>query len=135
MVRQLRCWHQALLESLFQKSGKLSAAGCPEVFKVGGNSQPVIDSFKSAQHEGVFSQSSWLAHLRLYGGRPNCRRGARKHAAVRIGIAVEAMRPRLAVHADARLVASGIAEARVERKGTGLGIEVYHQQAVISVLA
>ena len=54
---------------------------------------------------------------------------------MRIGIAVEAMRPRLTVHADAGLVASGIAEARVEREGTRLGIEVHQQQAVISVLA
>jgi hypothetical protein len=48
---------------------------------------------------------------------------------------VEAMRPRLTVHADAGLVASGVAEARVEREGTRLGIEVHQQQAVISVLA
>jgi hypothetical protein len=48
------------LEGLFQKSGKpdlTSAAGCPEVFKVGGNSQQVIDSFKYAQDEGTFSQA------------------------------------------------------------------------------
>jgi hypothetical protein len=47
----------ATLEALFQKSGKpdlTSAAGCPEVFKVGGNSRQAFDSFKYAQDEGTF---------------------------------------------------------------------------------
>jgi hypothetical protein len=54
---------------------------------------------------------------------------------VRVGIAVEAVRPRLAVHADAGLVAARIAETPVETQGTRLRIEVHDEQAVICVFA
>jgi hypothetical protein len=59
----------ALPRRLFQKSGKpdlTSAAGCAEVFKVGGNSQQAIDSFKYAQPDGTLPQA---AGGRTSGGR------------------------------------------------------------------
>jgi hypothetical protein len=48
---------------------------------------------------------------------------------------MEAVGPRLAIHADAGLLAARIAEAPVERQGTGLRIEVHDEQALFAVFA
>ena len=54
---------------------------------------------------------------------------------MRIGIALKAMRPRLAVHADSGAVAACVAKTRVERQGTCLRIEIHHEQTVLPLFS
>jgi hypothetical protein len=54
---------------------------------------------------------------------------------VRVGIAMESLRPRLPVHADSGSLAARIAEASVEGQGTCLRIEIQDEEAVVAVFA
>ena len=54
---------------------------------------------------------------------------------MRIGVAIEAVRPRLAVHADTGARTARIAEVAVQSQATCLRIKIHHEQTVISVFA